>query len=87
MYVRMVQLLHMSYTRLGLPLVVLEKEDNSNKNTNDENRKKTEPYTPIPRGAVHDGPSQGDKDMESGLGGCFDILGGVCTVGHIKNSS
>lgn len=67
MYVRMVQLLNMSYNRLGFPLVFLEKENNSNKNSHDENKKKTEPYTPIPRGAIHDRPSQGDKDMESGL--------------------
>lgn len=58
MYVGMVQLLHMSYTRLGFPLVFLEKENNSNKSTNDENRKKTEPHTPLPRGAVHDRPSK-----------------------------
>ena len=66
MSVRMVQLLHISYDKLGFPLVFLKKENNSNKNTNDENEKKTEPHAPLPRGAIHDRPSQEDKEVESG---------------------
>ena len=83
MYVRIVQLLRISYDRPDFPLIFLKKENNSNKNTNDENKKKTEPHTPVPREIVHGRPQE-DKDMESG---CSDILGGVCTVGCIKNSS
>ena len=41
MYVRIVQLLHISYDRPDFPLIFLKKENNSNKNTNDENRKRT----------------------------------------------
>lgn len=48
MYVRIVQLLHISYDRLGFPLTFLKKENNSNKKLMMRTKRKQSPTHPFP---------------------------------------